>query len=170
MKFFTTLIIFLTICAKVTADFSEAFIASYVAHDVSSKIGKKIKKTEHRYIKISDCDTITTLPTDFEKDIVIPMETSIYQEKMKYAHNDTRFNWKPKSSKCNNEMTCKYLIVNEHADLAVEFIVNIIFLLIVTNMLCVCICGTEKDSSELAGVICGGLCHTFVSALLSDDE
>ena len=67
-------------------------------------------------------------------------------------------------------MTCKYLVVNEHADLAVEFIVNLIFLLIVTNMLCVCICGSEKDRSELAGVICGGLCHTFISALLSDDE
>ena len=173
MKFFTTLIIFLTICAKVSADFSSAFTASYIATDITSKLNKKINKkikADHTEVLLSDCYKIKTPPSVFEKDIIIPMETAMYQKKMENAHNDTRFNWKPKFSRCDNEITCNYEIINPYADLANSFILNLIFLFILTNMVCICLCGTDKERSELSGVICGSFCHAVISSLIDDEN
>jgi hypothetical protein len=175
MKLIT--IIILTLAKQVSADFSSAFTTSYIASDITSKMSKQInkklnknRKQDHTEVILSDCHTIITPPTEFERDIVIPMETANYQKKMENAHNDTRFNWKSKFSRCDNKLSCNYKIINPHADLAITFIINLIIMLGLSNMVCVCFCGTEKDREELAGVLCGTFCHALISSLLDDEE
>lgn len=162
-----------TIFTSVHADFNSAFTSGYIASDVANLIRKKVQKNTkknitNKEIRLRNCYTFKSLPSQFTKDIIIPTENYLYKKKFKNPQACVLFT--PKSNFTEFRLVCDYKVIEDHGDLAIEFLWNIIILLSLAHVILVCLCGTPNQREELAGFMCGSICNEMLRNLREDDD
>ena len=162
-----------TIFTSVHADFNSAFTNGYIASDVANLIRKKVQKNTkknitNKEIRLRNCYTFKSLPSQFTKDIIIPTENYLYKKKFKNPQACVLFT--PKSNFTEFRLVCDYKIIDDYDSLAFKFLWDVIILLSLTHCILVCLCGTPNQREELAGFMFGSICNEMLRSFWDDDD
>ena len=75
-KMSITLITLFALFANIEASFSSSFATGYILSDIMDFPNKEVKTNKE--VKVSNCYTFRTPPSNFTKDIIIPVESYFY--------------------------------------------------------------------------------------------
>ena len=163
-----TLITLFALFANIEASFSSSFAQGYIFSDIMDiktkqpKTNKKLKTNKE--VKVLNCYTFRTPPSNFTKDIIIPVESYFYS----LSNTKACVLFTPKSNFTNYKRTCEFKIVDKNAGLGIVFLYSVAMTLGFISFITTCLCGTDEERADLCGFICGSICHSIVRSL--DDD
>ena len=149
------LITLFTLFTNIEASFSSSFAQGYILSDIMDFPKPKKVKT-NKEVKVLNCFTFITPPSNFTKDIIIPVESY-------FLGNTILFT--PKSNFTNYKRTCEFKIVDKNAGLGIAFLYSVAMTLGFLSVITTCICGTDDERTDLCGLFCGAICHSIVRSL-----
>jgi len=154
------LIILFAIFTNIEASFSSSFAQGYIFSDIMDIKTKQTKTNK----EVLNCYTFRTPPSNFTKDIIIPVESKLYSS----SNTKACVLFTPKSNFTSCTRTCEVKIVDKNAGLGIIFLYSVAITLAFLSVMTTCICGTDEERADLCGLFCGALCHSFVRSL--DDD
>jgi len=157
-----TLITLFALFANIEASFSSSFTKGYILSDIMNVKPNKEVKT-NKEVKVLNCYTFITPPSNFTKDIIIPAESYFYSS----INTKACVLFTPKSNFTSCKRTCEFKIVDKHAGLGIVFLYSVAMTLGFISFITTCLCGTDEERVDLCGFICGAICHSMVHS--SDD-
>ena len=157
-----TLIILFALFVNIEASFSSSFAQGYIFSDIMDIKTKQTKTNKE--VKVLNCYTFRTPPSNFTKDIIIPVESKLYSS----SNTKACVLFTPKSNFTSCIRTCEVKIVDKNAGLGIIFLYSVAITLAFLSVITTCICGTDEERADLCGLFCGALCHSLVRSL--DDD
>jgi len=145
----------LALFTNIEASFSSSFAQGYILSDIMDFPKPKKVKT-NKEVKVLNCFTFITPPSNFTKDIIIPVESY-------FLGNTILFT--PKSNFTNYKRTCVFKIIDKNAGLGIVFLYSVAMTLGFISFITTCLCGTDEEKADLCGFICGAICHSMVRSL-----
>ena len=149
-----SIIILFTLFTNIEASFSSSFVQGYIISDIMN-VNKEVKTNKE--VKVLNCYTCRIPPSNFTKDIIIPVES--------YLYGNTCDLFTPKSNFTNYKKTCEFKIVD--TGLGIAFLYSVAMTLGFISVITTCLCGTDVERADLCGLFCGAICHSIVRS--SDD-
>ena len=150
-----TLITLFALFANIEASFSSSFAQGYIISDIMN-VNKEVKTNK----EVSNCYTFIASPSNFTKDIIIPVESYLY------SSINTIVLFTPKSNFTSCKRTCEFKIVD--TGLGIVFLYSVAMTLGFISCITTCLCGTDEERVDLCGLFCGAICHSIVRSL--DDD
>jgi len=147
------LITLFTLFTNIEASFSSSVAQGYILSDI---MDAGTKKKCNKEVKVLNCYTYRFPPSNFTKDIIIPVESY-------FLGNTILFT--PKSNFTNYKRTCEFKIVDKNAGLGIAFLYSVAMTLGFLSVITTCICGTDDERTDLCGLFCGAICHSIVRSL-----
>ena len=147
-----SIIILFTLFTNIEASFSSSFAQGYLISDIMD-----VKTKE---VKVLNCYTFRIPPSNFTKDIIIPVESKLY------SLSNTIVLFTPKSNFISCKRTCEFKIVD--TGLGIAFLYSVAITLGFISVITTCLCGTDVERADLCGLFCGAICHSIVRSL--DDD
>ena len=157
-----TLITLFALFANIEASFSSSFAQGYILSDIMDFPNKEVKTNKE--VKVSNCYTFRTPPSNFTKDIIIPVESYFYSS----INTKACVLFTPKSNFTSCKRICEFKIVDKNAGLGIAFLYSVAMTLGFISFITTCLCGTDDEREDLVGLICGAICHSMVRSL--DDD
>ena len=152
-----TLITLFALFANIEASFSSSFAQGYILSDIMN-VNKEVKTNK----EVLNCYTCRTPPSNFTKDIIIPVESYFYS----LSNTKACVLFTPKSNFISYKRTCEFKIVD--AGLGIVFLYSVAMTLGFISCITTCLCGTDEERVDLCGLFCGAICHSIVRSL--DDD
>ena len=151
-----SIIILFTLFTNIEASFSSSFAQGYIISDIMN-VNKEVKTNKE--VKVLNCYTFRIPPSNFTKDIIIPVESKLY------SLSNTIVLFTPKSNFISCKRTCEFKIVD--TGLGIAFLYSVAITLGFISVITTCLCGTDVERADLCGLFCGAICHSIVRS--SDD-
>ena len=151
-----------TLFTNIEASFSSSFEQGYIISDIMDVKTKQSKANKE--VVILNCFTFITPPSNFTKDIIIPVESYFYS----LGNTKTCVLFTPKSNFTTYKRSCEFKIVDKNAGLAFTFLYSVAIMLGLLSVITTCLCGTDDERADLCGLFCGAICHSFVRSF--DDD
>ena len=155
-----TLIILFALFVNIEASFSSSFAQGYILSDIMD-IKTKQPKTNK---EVLNCYTFRTPPSNFKRDIIIPVESKLYSS----INTKACVLFTPKSNFTSYCTTCEVKIVDKNAGLGIVFLYSVAMTLGFISCITTCLCGTDEERADLCGLFCGAICRSIVRSL--DDD